>query len=140
MNTSGGDSRGHATLLASILATSDDERAEVRRLAYQLLGTESDFYPTQALQNLGEVIKDDVAFLSGQGWAMRCLASILWVRYGGPPHIGAHLATDGDARVRQALASALAEGSGDPSQQFVRTRLEADPSFRVRSALKSTTA
>ncbi len=137
MNTSGGDSRGHATFLASILATSDDERAEVRRLAYQLLGTESDFYLTQALQNLGEAIKDDIAFLTGQGWAMRCLASIFWVRNGGAPHIGAHLAADEDPRVRQALASALAETPDEPSQQFVRTRLRTDPSFRVRRALRA---
>lgn len=139
INTPGGDSRGHATFLASILATTDDERAEVRRLTYQLLGTDSDFYPTQALQNLGDVVKDDVAFLAGQGWAMRCLSSILWVRYGGPPHVGAQLAGDQDPRVRQALASALADTPAEPSQQFVRTRLQADPSFRVRRALSATT-
>ncbi|AWB96272.1 hypothetical protein DCE93_11945 [Agromyces badenianii] len=135
LNISGSDRRGHATFLASLLVVSDNDREEVRRLAYLLLGSDSDFYPTQALQNLGEVVKDDIAFLAGQGWAMRSLASILWVRYGGPPHVGARLAADEDARVRQALASSLAEAHAEPSQEFVRAQLATDPSSRVRRAL-----
>ncbi|MFG6402501.1 hypothetical protein [Microbacterium sp. P04] len=135
MNTSGSDKRGHATYLASVLASSDEDREEVRRLAYLLLGSGSDYYPTQALQHLGETVKDDVAFLAGQGWAMRSLAAILWARYGGPPHVGARLSADDDVRVREMLARSLSTHPADPSQQPVRTKLAADPSFRVRRAL-----
>lgn len=136
INTSGNDRKGHATYLASILATSAEDRAEVRRLAYLLLGSDSDNYPAQALQNLGEMVKDDVAFLAGQGWAMRCLAAILWSRYGGPPHVGARLAADGDVRVREVLAQNLSSTSAEPSQNPVRTKLAADSSYRVRHALR----
>lgn len=132
---SGSDRRGQATLLASRLATSDDERAQVRRLAYRLLGSDSDFYPTQALQNLGAAVKDDVAFLAGQGWAMRCLAAMLWAEHGGPPHVGARLAADEDVRVRQALASELADAAPDTETDVLRAQLASDPSFRVRRAL-----
>ena len=136
VNTSGSDKRGHATYLASILASSDEDREEVRRLAYLLLGSGSDYYPTQALQQLGETVKDDVAFLAGQGWAMRSLAAILWVRYGGPPHVGARLCADEDVRVREVLARSLSADAAGPSQDSVRAKLAADPSFRVRRALQ----
>lgn len=135
INTSGSDRRGHAVFLASRLTTTDDERAEVRRLAYALLGSGSDFYPTQALQNLGEAMKDDISFLAGQDWAMRSLASILWARHGGAPHVGARLAKDSDVRVREVLAQALASSTaahGAPVMQM----LAADPSYRVRRALR----
>ncbi|GAA5037655.1 hypothetical protein GCM10025738_25980 [Microbacterium fluvii] len=132
------DARGEAVYLASILATDSDQRAIVRRLAYALLGSGSDeYYATRALQQLGASMKDDVAFLAGQGWAMRCLASDLWVKHGGPQHVGARLASDGDVRVREALARALAAASPEPRQEAIREVLATDPSFRVRRAIGS---
>ncbi|MCT1479376.1 hypothetical protein [Microbacterium sp. p3-SID336] len=134
----GSDVRGRAMLLSSVLATTDHERAEVRRRAYAYLGSGSDAFPARALMYLGEGVKDDVAFLSGAGWAMRCLAATLWARYGGPSHIGARLASDDDVRVREALARSLAPHPERATDAEVRDILASDPSYRVRQALAAT--
>jgi hypothetical protein len=130
------DTRGQATLLASALATSEIERNEVRRLVYGLLGEESDYWPTKALQRLGDTVKDDVAFLASQGWAIRSLAAILWAEHGDPPHLGRRLAADPDVRVRRELARALA-GQLPTSHPLEREELAADPAYSVRAALVS---
>lgn len=136
----GSDVRGRAMLLSSVLATTDDERARVRRSAYTFLGSGADAFPAKALMYLGEDVKDDVAFLSGAGWAMRCLASMLWARYGGPAHVGSRLASDDDVRVREALANALAQHASRPEDAEIRATLAEDPSYRVRRALSAPSA
>lgn len=135
LETTGSDIRGRATLLASLLATTETEHEEVRRIVYTLLGMGSDAFPAQALRRLGDSVKDDTAFLSGQGWAMRCLASQLWVRHGGPSHVGDRLSTDEDVRVREVFAMALAESTPKTTEAHVRSRLSQDPSYRVRRAM-----
>jgi hypothetical protein len=128
------DSRGQAVLLASVLATNEAQRNEVRRVAYALLGEESDYWPTRALQRLGETVKDDLAFLASQGWAIRSFAARLWAKYGEPSHLGKRLAADPDVRVRRALARALSE-QPETSHPAVREQLVVDPAHSVRAAL-----
>ena len=128
------ESRGQALVLAASLAVDAPQREHVRRLAYSLLGEESDYWPTRALQQLGDTVKDDLAFLASQGWAIRCLAATLWAGHGEPAHLGNRLAADPDVRVRRALASAL-NGAADSAYSAVREQLEGDPAHSVRSAL-----
>lgn len=134
-DTTGSDLRGRAVLLASVLATDPGQRGEVRTLVYSLLGGDSDFFAARALGNLAEDITEDLAFLSGQGWAMRCLAATMWARYGGAAHIGDRLAGDEEVRVREAFARELAVKDAQPSERAVRRKLATDPSYRVRRAL-----
>lgn len=128
------DSRGQAAVLAATFATDADQRNQVRRLVYTLLGEESDYWPARALQRIGDTVKDDLAFLASQGWAIRCLAAILWADYGEPVHLGRRLAADPDVRVRRALASSL-NRKIDASYQFVREQLAVDPAYSVREIL-----
>jgi|CXWK01.1.fsa_nt_gi hypothetical protein len=128
------ESRGQALVLAASLAVDAPQREHVRRLAYSLLGEESDYWPTRTLQQLGDTVKDDLAFLASQGWAIRCLAATLWAGHGEPAHLGNRLAADPDVRVRRALASAL-NGAADSAYSAVREQLEGDPAHSVRSAL-----
>lgn len=132
------DSRGQAVMLAAMLAQDDSQRHEVRRLAYSLLGEESDYWPTRALQQLGDTVRDDLAFLASQGWAVRSLAAMLWVDHGEPPHLGHRLAEDPDVRVRRAFARELARRPA-ASHGAIRERLAADPAFSVRAALADQT-
>lgn len=130
-------SRGQAAFLAAALAVDADQLEHVRRLSYSLLGEQSDYWPTRALQRLGDAVKDDLAFLaSQQGWAIRSLAAILWVGHAEPAHLGSRLAADPDVRVRRALAEALAQQS-ESSHPTVREQLATDPAYSVRAALGS---
>ncbi|RAO15034.1 hypothetical protein GUI43_02014 [Micromonospora noduli] len=135
------DSRDRALFLAACLATDDARRAAVRSQAYALLGAgeNSDYWPTRALQQLGDALKDDVGFLVAQGWALRSFAAILWARHGSPPQAGARLAADNDVRVRRAFAKALASVEVAGYQSYARDRLAQDPCHSVRSALGSRT-
>ncbi|MBP2707391.1 hypothetical protein JOL79_26760 [Microbispora sp. RL4-1S] len=135
MNGTPRDSRGQAVLLAAAFAEDDNQRACVRRLAYSLLGEESDYWPTRALQYLGDTIKDDLAFLASQGWAIRSLAATLWVNFADPAHLGNRLAADHDVRVRRALAHALAQ-QPETTHPTVRGQLATDPAYSVRVALR----
>jgi hypothetical protein len=128
------DSRGQAAFLASVLATNETQRSEARRLVYALLGEESDYWPTRALQRLGKAVRDDLAFLGSQGWAIRCFAASLWAEHGEPSHLGNRLAADRDVRVRRELARAL---SRQPETLHValREQLAVDPAYSVRLAL-----
>lgn len=139
MNGTPHDTRGQATTLAAALATDEAQRSEARRLAYSLLGTDSDYWPTRALQQLGDTLNDDLAFLATQGWAIRSLAAGRWPEYGQPAHLGARLAADPDVRVRRALARALS-GQSDPAHAAARERLANDPAYSVRAALNGTRA
>lgn len=135
MNGTPRDSRGQAVLLAATLTDDDNQRASVRRLAYSLLGEESDYWPTRALQHLGDTVRDDLAFLTSQGWAIRSLAATLWVEFADPAHLGDRLAVDPDVRVRRALARALTQ-QPETSHSTVREQLANDPAYSVRTALK----
>ncbi|GAA1763481.1 hypothetical protein [Nostocoides vanveenii] len=135
MNGTRRDSRGQATALAAALATDEAQRSEARRLAYGLIGTDSDYWPTRALQHLGDTLNDDLTFLASQGWAIRSLAAILWAKHGSPAHVGARLAADPDVRVRRALARALAQESGQ-THPTLRKQLALDPAYSVRSVLQ----
>lgn len=128
-------SRGEALALAASLARSDDQREAVRRRVYTLLGEQADYWLTIALQRLGDVANDDLAFLAMQGWAIRSLAAQEWVEHGEPAHLGPRLAQDPDVRVRRALAEALAALS-DGRHNEVRSRLASDPAYSVRTALR----
>ncbi|WP_458115675.1 hypothetical protein [Arthrobacter sp. D2-10] len=135
MNGKSHDSRGQAAFLAATLADDDIQRANVRRLAYSLLGEESDYWPTRALQHLGDAVRDDLAFLAGQGWAIRSLAATLWVKFPHPEHLGNRLSIDPDVRVRRALARALTQ-QPETAHSTVRSQLATDPAYSVRMSLK----
>lgn len=127
-------SRGQALALAAALASTDAQREQVRHVAYSLLGENADYWPTVALKRLGDTVKDDLAFLALQGWAIRSLVAILWVEHGEPEHLGVRLARDSDTRVRRALARALFNQKGE-THPDVRVVLTADPAHSVRTAL-----
>jgi len=131
---SGLDSRGKALFLAARLAGTDDQFAEVRTHAFaQLVGDEtSDYWTTRALQQLNGGLEDDIGFLASQGWALRSLAAILWVRRMQPGYVGVRLAHDQDVRVRRSLADALSHSQNDSARDEIRTILLADPAYSVR--------
>jgi hypothetical protein len=128
-------SRGQALALAGTLASTDAQREVVRRVVYSLLGENADYWPTIALQRLGDIVNDDLTFLAVQGWAIRCLVAQLWAAHGEPEHLGGRLARDPDVRVRRALAQALAQQPAG-THAHVRAALAADPAYSVRTALE----
>jgi hypothetical protein len=132
-------SRGEALTLAAALATDETQRTQVRKTVYSMLGEKADYWPTRALQRLGDTVKDDLAFLSSQGWAIRSLAALLWAEHGEPDHLGKRLARDEDVRVRRALARALAQQPAD-RHVAVREQLAADPAYSVRTAISDAAA
>ncbi|MRG60124.1 hypothetical protein GE115_09605 [Agromyces sp. CFH 90414] len=127
-------SRGQALALAATLASTEIQRKEVRRVVYSLLGEKEDYWPTMALQRLGDTVKDDLAFLATQGWAIRSLVAGLWATHGEPEHLGERLARDPDVRVRRALARALVQQT-DRKYPGVLDALAADPAHSVRTVL-----
>jgi hypothetical protein len=131
------DARAKAAYLASLLATTTEEKTAVRQAAFSLLSNQedSDYWITRTLQELGDALDDDLGFLAGQGWALRSLAAIVWARTSSPAHIGLQLANDPDVRVRRALATQLAMTEADEAQQTVRKILADDPCYSVRTAL-----
>lgn len=140
------DSRSQAAHLASALAVSDKEKAKVKDVVLGLVGDETvaEYWLTRALQRLGEALASDAGFLSGQGWALRSLAGLQWVKTARPAPVGRRLAVDPDVRVRRALASALAkitppEAGDDEEVRSARAAvleaLRADPCYSVRNLL-----
>lgn len=129
------DTHGQAVLLASSLAMDQEHRVRVRNAVHSLLGRESDYWPARALQRLGDSVNDDLPFLAGQGWAIRCLAALHWPKVCDPAHLGARLAHDPDVRVRQALAQAVGQEQFSSKLQSVRAILAEDAAHSVRAAL-----
>ncbi|MGG7509907.1 hypothetical protein [Plantibacter sp. YIM 135249] len=127
-------SRGQALALGASLADNDDQRKGIRRVVYALLGEKADYWPTIALQRLGDTVKDDLAFLSMQGYAIRNLVALKWVEHGEPEHLGIRLARDPDVRVRRALARALAD-QADGTHAEVLAVLADDLACSDRTAL-----
>jgi hypothetical protein len=130
------DVRAKAVFVAAGLARTPEQRAEVRQVSFDLLGSDQEtaYWVTRTLQRLGrETLAHDIGFLSGQGWAMRSLAAIVWVGTGEPPYIGMRLANDDDVRVRRALAGAI---DGSTQVEQVRDVLLIDPSFSVRTMVR----
>lgn len=138
------DARAQAAHLAATLARSPEEQAMVRDSVLALVGDESvnEYWVTRAFQRLGEALAADVGFLSGQGWALRSLAALQWVKTTRPAPVGGRLAVDPDVRVRRALATALSEVTQaaeetDQDLELARTAvlkiLSADPCYSVRS-------
>ena len=110
------DSRAQAAFAAAALARTLRDKRRVREASLALIGdpTVSEVWVTRAVQRLGPVMAPDVGFLSGQDWALRSLAAILWARTTKPTPVGARLAVDPDVRVRRALVKALrARQAGD---------------------------
>lgn len=105
------DTRGEAAFLAATLAKTRTERVSVRSVTLGLVGdnTVSDYWVTRALQRLGDSLAPDVGFLSGQNWALKSLAAILWSDTTNPAPVGPRLAADTDVRVRRALALHLTQ-------------------------------
>lgn len=133
------DTRGQALALAATLASTDAQREEVRRVVYSLLGENADYWPTIALQRLGDTVKGDLTFLAVQGWAIRSLVALLWAAHGEPEHLGGRLARDPDVRVRRTLARVLAQ-QPEGTHANIRDVLAADPAYSVRTALKKAPA
>lgn len=105
------DSRGEAAHLAAALARTNHDKKRVRTAALALVGDEtvSEYWVTRALQRLGDTMAPDVGFLSGQNWALKSLAAILWSKTTDPEPVGYRLAGDPDVRVRRALAVHLVQ-------------------------------
>ncbi|WP_322920656.1 hypothetical protein [Nocardioides renjunii] len=151
------DSRAQAAYVAAGLAKTASEKERVRSAALSLIGdaAASEVWTTRALQRLGESMAPDIGFLSGQGWALRSLAAILWARTTVPAAVGDRLASDPDPRVRRAFAAELVtcqnnEGAGKHSESARKratasrrvarssllARLQDDPRFSVRVAAR----
>lgn len=154
------DSRGEAVHLAATLAKTKHDKERVRTAALGLVGDAavSEYWVTRALQRLGDTMAPDVGFLSGQNWALKSLAAILWSRTTEPEPVGYRLAADPDVRVRRALAEHLAQRqAGDDSNTVAAVPsdpttiakrgaaraallelLRRDPCFSVRAAASMT--
>lgn len=129
------DSRPAAVFLAARLAKSREEKRKVRDSALQLIGvgSDEDFRITQALQVVQSELSDSTALLAQGGWALRSLASILWAKSPDLPYeLGMTLSRDADRRVRRTLAQALRDKT-DGRSADIRTVLESDPRWSVRS-------
>jgi hypothetical protein len=115
------DSRGEAAHLAATLAKSKHDKERVRTSALGLVGDDavSEYWVTRALQRLGNTMAPDVGFLSGQNWALKSLAAILWSRTTEPEPVGYRLAADPDVRVRRALAEHLARSQAEEDPDTV---------------------
>ena len=155
------DSRGEAAHLAATLAKTKYDKERVRTAALGLVGDDavSEYWVTRALQRLGDTMAPDVGFLSGQNWALKSLAAILWSRTTEPEPVGYRLAADPDVRVRRALAEHLAQRQAEedpdtvtdvPSDATAIAKpgaarasllelLRQDPCFSVRAAASMTT-
>jgi hypothetical protein len=101
----------------------------------------------------------DVGFLSGQNWALKSFAAILWSTTTEPERVRYRLAADSDVRVRRALAVHLVQNqaaedkgtlvvspSGESATFERRTAratllgfLREDPCFSARVAARATT-
>lgn len=105
------DCRAEAVLLATALARTRADKERVRAVALGLVGDESvsEVWVTRALQRLGETMAPDVGFLSGQNWALRSFAALIWAKTTEPPPVGYRLALDPDVRVRRELATSLVQ-------------------------------
>jgi len=135
------------------LARTLSDRVGVRAVTLRLVGdgTVSEYWVTRALQRLGDALAPDVGFLSGQNWALKSLAAILWSKTTQPSPVGIRLAADPDVRVRRALALHLREAQeaevsvttateiGDErvaareaAREEVLEALRRDPAFSVR--------
>lgn len=149
------DSRAQAAYLAGCLARTKQQKDEVRLAALALIGEPavSEYWLTRCLQHLGKALAPDVGFLSGQDWALKSLAALLWAETTVPRPVGYRLARDPDVRVRRALATALAQvidhdnagGVGTKKnkeegrsvvQNDVLKQLRDDPAYSVRIAAR----
>ena len=149
------DSRGEAAHLAATLAKTRAEKERVRTVVLGLIGDESvsEVWVTRALQRLGETMAPDVGFLSGQNWALKSLAAILWSKTTVPEPVGYRLAADPDVRVRRALATHLSQSQATDAleppdsratapaaaanrlaREAVLALMRDDPAFSVRAA------
>ncbi len=117
------DSRGEAAHLAAALATTKRDKERVRAAALGLVGDDavSEYWVTRALQRLGDTMAPDVGFLSGQNWALKSFAAILWSKTTEPEPVGYRLATDPDVRVRRALAKHLAQSYAEEDSALLVT-------------------
>lgn len=129
-----------ALYLAACLAKTTAEKNMVKQRTFTLLGINdsSDYWLTKTLQKLDTALNDDLGFLAGRSWPLRSLAALLWAKHPSPVHLGQILAQDKDARVRRALAGALAETAPTAIQTDVRQLLNQDPAFSVRQLMQGT--
>jgi len=134
------DTRPQALYLASALASTPAQLAEVRAHALSLLRTPgAGYFVVRALQKLAPPdLNRDVALLATHSdWAVRSLAAIIWAKNSpNDQTIGQHLAADHDVRVRRALASALPSDNHTHATEKVEVALRADRHFSVRFLLK----
>lgn len=128
------DPRHRAAYLAACLATTEDQRQRLRKSSFLLLvengGTS--VWATRALWRLGDVLSEEMGFLSGQGWALRVLAARLWAHASEAFYIGLRLARDPDSRVRQSLAEAIVSAPHHENHVEPLRLLRDDAHFSVR--------
>ncbi|KRA30030.1 MULTISPECIES: hypothetical protein [unclassified Nocardioides] len=152
------DSRAEAAYVAAGLAQTEREKEGARSASLALIGDDrvAEVWAARAIQRLGDTMTPDIGFLSGQGWAFKSLAAILWARTVEPVAVGDRLASDPDPRVRRAFAAELvacqtrddAARRGDratsranavrrDTRAILLAKLQADPRFSVRVAAGS---
>jgi hypothetical protein len=134
------DSRNTAVYLAAVLARTDDDKRAVRDAVIKLIGVvdeDEEYYLTRALQVLRSELGEIVTILAKSGWALRSLAAITWAKSSGlPAELGEELSRDPNVRVRRALAQEILKSNAAHTNS-VRTTLESDPRWSVRSILRS---
>jgi hypothetical protein len=128
-----------SSLFCRSIAQTSDERRAVVDAAFRLIGadTDEDYRVAKTLQVVQSEIADRTPILAQDGWPLRSLAAILWVRSSNlTPELGETLIRDVDVRVRRTLAVEVRD-SDDPRTADVRAVLETDPRWSVRSQLLS---
>lgn len=133
------DCRPAATYLAARLAKSPEEKRLVRDAALRLIGigTDDDYRVTTTLQLVQSELGGSIGLLARGSWTLRSLAAILWAESTEiPDDAGKAPSQDGDARVRRALAYALANAEHRQGSD-VREILLNDPRWSVRSILRA---
>lgn len=133
------DSRPAAIFLAARLARTREQRDLARTSALMIIsaGGQDSHYATRALQVLQDDLERDVPLLAGLGWRLRSIAGIAWAASDAlEPAIGERLAVETDARVRRALAGALAGRALNSRTARAREILASDPCYSVRRTLE----
>jgi hypothetical protein len=133
------DSRPAAVLAAAFFADSTDQKNQIRDLAIQLMSSagQEGHHLAHALQVIGIDLDDLAPLLAQADSAMRSVAAITWARSSSlPAEMGERLSKDPDPLVRRTFATEIQDRPSAHSEH-VRSVLESDPRWSVRSILRS---
>ncbi|WP_431220087.1 hypothetical protein [Leifsonia xyli] len=134
-NEGADDSRQRALLIAALLSRTSEQRSAVLEASYPFIGADQDYWLAITYQKLGDTVDGYLGLLSAQGWALRSIAAIRWVKNPTPSLLGSRFAVDRDVRVRRAFADAIAKTETGQHWEPKET-LRSDPAFSVRAFLQ----